>query len=248
MRIQASSKESATANSIFVRNATNGAIELALIRLLGAFLLAILLTAPRGAAAEAPDEDEWTFLVAPYIYLPSMSGSATVMGIEMPIDNSIADLFTENDFVFAIQAQTEAWYRKEWGAIFNATWMILKQEDRPLPGPLPVDPRYDLKVNTGYFELFAAYDPFGERPFGDSGGPTWQVQPLVGFRVTAMWADLDIEGTPKINASEVWVDPLLGARGKLSFGNDNRWSFISRVDFGGFGAGSDFTIQQGMVK
>jgi len=59
--------------------------------------------------------------------------------------------------------------------------------------------------------------------------------------VTAMFTDLSINFTQVVDSSEVWVDPLLGARGQLRFGNDNRWSFISRVDFGGFGAGSDFT-------
>ena len=186
------------------------------------------------------DEDRWDFLVAPYINLPSMSGTAGFGPASLPIDTTIGDLFTGNDFVFGLQAQMEAWYKRRWGGIFNGTWIILKQEDRALPGP--GSEVYDLKVNTGYFEFFGAWDPFGERRFKEgSEGPTWDVQALVGLRVTTMHVNLDVSGSPLVELTENWVDPLLGARGRVRFGPDNRWSAISRVDFGGFGAGSDWT-------
>jgi hypothetical protein len=86
------------------------------------------------AAAETQDgESSWDFVITPYINIPSMSGTASIYGMTMPVDVSISDIFTENDFAFGLQAEAEAWYQKRWGMIFNGAWIVLKQDNLFLP-------------------------------------------------------------------------------------------------------------------
>ena len=63
-----------------------------------------------GAAEQTTGQGDWAFRVAPYIWLPAMTGDVTVRGTESEIDTSVSDIFTESDFAFALQGQVEAWY------------------------------------------------------------------------------------------------------------------------------------------
>ncbi len=223
----------------------------AFARCRGAALAAALLllaAAPAAWGEPPPEQNKWDFTVAPYIWLPAMTGDITIGRVTVPVDTSISDLFTETDFVFGLQLEAEVWYEQRWGLLFNGQWTVLEQNDNlvtllePRPPFFPgLSVEFDLKMNMGLFEFDAAYD-FGERPFGSgSGGPTWQVQPLVGARVTVLNTEIDLDGGGSNDVGKTWADPVLGARGAIRFGNDNRWSWAMRGDFGGFGAGSDFT-------
>jgi hypothetical protein len=209
----------------------------------------LFLAAAPAAWGEPPQEPKkWEFTIAPYIWLPAMTGDLTITRVTMPVDTSISDLFTETDFVFGLQMEAEAWYERRWGILFNGQWTVLKQNDNlvtliePRPPFFPgFSVGFDLKMNMGLFEFDAAYD-FGQRPFGSgSGGPTWRVQPLVGARVTVLNTEIDLGAGGSNDLGKIWVDPVLGARGEIRFGNDNRWSWAMRGDFGGFSAGSYFT-------
>lgn len=210
--------------------------SLALVAAVG---LLTLLPAARPSLAEPPDpERDWSFEVTPYLWLPAMTGDARLGGVSVDVETDIADLF-DNDLVLSFSAQLEAWYRKRFGLLVNGLWSILRQNDN-LEGTLL---EFDLAVNTGYFELFGAYD-FGARAFtSEPGSATWSVQPLVGARVSVMRLELDFENGGSPESTKVWADPLLGLRAVLRFGPDNRWRWQLRYDLGGFGAGSDFTWQ-----
>jgi hypothetical protein len=121
-------------------------------------------------ADEAPDaEEKWDFVVAPYIWLPAMTGDATVKGFDLSIDTDIEDIFAKTDFAFSISGVFETWYRRRWGMQLNAYWAIL-QQNRNLGGT-PAE--FDVTANMGLFELVGLYD-IGERRFGSgSSGPTW---------------------------------------------------------------------------
>lgn len=214
--------------------------------LVSAALCAVVVPSPAGA--EAPPDRNWTFGVTPYIWLPAMTGKTGVNGRTVDVDTSIGDLFTETDSVFAISAEMEAWYKKRWGVAFNGQWTVLKQDDNLFgpsggppfgPGIFPIE--FDLKMNMGLFELLALYDP-GEWQLGSgASSPSLFVQPLVGARVTVMRVKLDAKGGSGLDQTASWADPILGARLGIRFGPERRWSWIFRGDFGGFGAGSDFT-------
>lgn len=67
------------------------------------FLLTVLMClwiagAPPALAQDSADataaEHNWEFVVAPYIWIPAMTGSATVRGATTNIDTSVSDIFT----------------------------------------------------------------------------------------------------------------------------------------------------------
>ena len=189
-----------------------------------------------GQATDAAESD-WSFAITPYIWLPAMTGEAAVKGNSVDIDTTIADLFTETDFVFALSAEMEAWYRQKWGLAFNGQWTWLQQDDN-LEGTRF---EFDLTNNLGLFEFLGFYS-FGEQPLGSSAtGPTWSIQPLVGVRGTTLRAELDFKNAASIDQNETWADPILGSRAIVRFGKNKRWRGILRGDFGGFGLGSTFT-------
>jgi hypothetical protein len=209
------------------------------VRLLIVAVIAFVV-APVALAEPPPEpvsERNWTFAVAPYIWLPAMTGSAEVDGRKVDIDTTVGDLFTESDFIFAIQADFEAWYKHRFGLIFNGQWATLEQDDNKLgpedgppfgfpggpggPGIFPIE--FDLKSNIGIFEFLGAFQlgswEWGQGPFST----TFTFEPLAGIRVTYMKVTLDPKGDfSKIKESKTWVDPILGARMTFAFGAERR--------------------------
>jgi hypothetical protein len=199
-----------------------------------------------------PEAGNWDFAITPYIWLPAMTGEAAVKGRSVEIDTTVGDLFTETDFVFAVQAEFAAWYKQRFGMIFNGQWMALKQDDNSLqpgdgppfsppgggPGFFPVE--FDLKNNMGFFEFLGGYRVGTWELGSGAGAPTLSFEPVVGLRVNHMRIKLKPEGNLEdLAQSKTWVDPILGGRLQLAFGPERHWQFKALGDVGGFGAGSD---------
>lgn len=187
---------------------------------------------PSGTASDG--SKDWEFIVAPYIWMVSLKGDATVKGVTQDVDVGFFDILSGSDFAFGLQAHVEAWNKRKWGLWFDGTWVLIKDNDLSA-GPL----MFDLKTNIGYFEIGGLYN-FIEKPFTtEPDSATWSLQGLVGTRITTM--KVDFAGAPSRDKGQTWADPILGGRAVFRFGNENRWNFIFHGDFGGFGAGSDFT-------
>jgi hypothetical protein len=90
----------------------------------------------------------------------------------------ISDLFTESDFVLALQGEGEAWYEGRWGLLFTGQWSVLKQNDNFSGTRL----ENDIKMNLGLFEFVAAYS-FGE-PTSWARGRPWSSGPARSTRTT----------------------------------------------------------------
>jgi hypothetical protein len=138
----------------------------------------VLLAVAGSSAAEAPPADRWEFRATPYLWLPAMTGNATIEGTTADIDTTIADIFTEDDFAFALQGEGEAWYEGRWGLLFSGQWSILKQNNNAAGTPLS----NDLNMNLGIFEFAAAYS-FGE-PTSWARGRPWSSGPARSTRTT----------------------------------------------------------------
>jgi hypothetical protein len=76
-----------------------------------------------------------------------MAGEAAVKGNRVDIDTTIADLFTETDFVFVLSAEMEAWYQQKWGLAFNGQWTVLEQDDNLKGTPLEFDRKNAASVS-----------------------------------------------------------------------------------------------------
>jgi hypothetical protein len=206
-----------------------------------------LATSPNAASAEAPPQDtkerNWEFDVAPYFFLPAATGSARIRGVTVPVDTSVPDIFTENDYAFTLAVRAEAWYKRRWGMAFDGQWSTLKQRDNLLvtPGPLPIMNLFDMTMHSGIFEVSGLYDIGGGLMGGDSG-PQWEAQVLFGTRITTTKVSLNFLSAPPTDRSlnQTWGYPIGGARGAVHFGPGNRFVAKLRADIGG-GAGSDFS-------
>jgi hypothetical protein len=208
--------------------------------------MVLLIAAP--AWGGSGSEPSWTFAITPYIWLPAMTGETTVKGRSAKVDTSIGDLFTGTDFIFALQAQLEAWYQQRFGIVFNGQWTRLDQDDNSFgpsqgppfgPGVFPIE--FDLTMNMGLFEFLGAYRVETWELGSGSWRPALTVEPLVGARLTTLNVSFDPKGGSDLDQGKTWADPILGARTSLALGQERRWRITFRADFGGFGAGSDFT-------
>jgi hypothetical protein len=64
---------------------------------------------------------------------------------------------------------------------------------------------------------------------------------LAGLRYIDLSLDVEIGSAIDSTARESWIDPWIGARGRIALGE--QWSLRLRGDVGGFGVGSEFTWQ-----
>jgi len=204
-------------------------------------LLAVLALAPAPAALGAEPPSDWEFEMVPYLWLPTLTGSASVRGVQASVDTSFWKLLGQGDLAIGLMAQLEARWRNRWGALVDGTWMYVRQDDNLENTFL----HFDATSNLGLVEGYGFYR-ITDREL--TQGLRGTLDALAGFRVTILNANLDFLAntilTPNdISDTEVWADPLIGARGALRFGPDQRWSFRVRGDLGGFGAGSEFTWQ-----
>jgi hypothetical protein len=70
--------------------------------------------------------------------------------------------------------------------------------------------------------------------------PKW-IEGLVGLRYWYVDTEIDPTGPPHASKTTDWVDPIVGARATIPFGD--RWASQIRGDIGGFDVGSKFTWQ-----
>lgn len=176
-------------------------------------------------------EKKWKFLIEPYIMFPSMTGETGVRNLPaVEVDANAEDIFTNLKFgaMLYLEAQTDTW-----AITSDLLYMNLEQE--AIPNNIINSGQVTAK-QLGY-ELAGLYRlaPFLETGFGG--------------RLNSIESTLDIErnlisgGTESLNASltRTWVDPILITR--VTADVKDKWLFIFRGDFGGFGIGSTFTWQ-----
>jgi hypothetical protein len=167
------------------------------------------------SAQSAPDE--WNVFVAPYLMGAAMSGTTTVRGVEVDIDLSASDIFSNLQF----GAMGIAVARKgNWGFGTDLVWMAL--------GTTVRDTNVDF--NQGAFAFY------GLRRLSPAADLTF------GLRVNTLQGELtfkELNITP--NQDKTWVDPIAGVNFHSPTGR--RVQFRLYTEVGGFGAGSDFTWQ-----
>ncbi len=181
------------------------------------------LLSPFAAAA-----DEWNFVVAPYLLVPSITGDASMGRIEgADVDVSGSDIL--NSLELGAMLQLEARHESGYGAMVNYAFMDLGQD---FSGPLGY-----TDVDTDIFQ--GILEGFGTYRVEYQGGT---VDLYGGVR----WWDIGIEleantpfGSRSYSRDEGWVDPVIGARWLPQIAEQFR--LLIQGDVGGFGAASDFT-------
>ena len=167
------------------------------------------------SAQSAPDE--WNVFVAPYLMGAAMGGTTTVRGVEVDIDVSASDIFSNLQF----GAMGIGIARKgDWGFGTDLIWMAL--------GTTVGDTQVDFNQGAFAFYGLRRLSPAAELTFG--------------LRVNTLQGELTFTG-PGITRSQdkTWVDPIVGVN--LQTPTGPRLQLRLYTEVGGFGAGSDFTWQ-----
>lgn len=212
---------------------------------LAATLLVAFGLAPapaRAQAATAAPGTDWTFDFTPYIWGVAMSGN--VQGGALPainIDMSFSDILENLDagILGAFEAR-----KGRWGMLFDVIYMKLEGSgtaSRTGAGPIgaTATASAELEVAQTMFAAAVAYRTVeGRAPIDVIGG----------LRYAKIEADATINGsffaqsgTVARSAEKDWVDPYVGVRFLTPIAE--HWTFVSYLDIGGFGVGSEFTWQ-----
>ena len=207
---------------------------------LSAFAMGLLAAACMTSPVEAqfPEDkgpDEWRSNLSTYLWLTALKGENTVGTMVIPIDMGPSDIFGSLKFAGSVHYELG---KNQWGAILDFVYVKLGEDTIPVSEPAGVTASYGQ-------EIFAT-ELSGTYRLGPELGPQ-RFEVLLGARWNRQTLDVVIEGGPAPlptggGFKENWVDPILGGRWTLEFGNDRRWHTGIRADVGGVIFGSDFAF------
>ena len=187
-------------------------------RYVGLFsVVALVIAGSQVPAAAQPAPDGWNVLVAPYLMGAAMSGTTTVRDVDVDVDLSASDIFSNLQF----GAMGIVVARKGgWGFGSDLIWMALGTTVR----------NTNVDFNQGAFAFY------GLRQLSPVADVTF------GLRVNTLQGTLTFKG-PDVtrNQDKTWLDPIAGVT--LRSPADHRAQVRLYTEVGGFGAGSDFTWQ-----
>jgi len=221
---------------------------------------------PPSADSGDPPDKGWMFSAGLYLWVTGMSGDLTVRGRDIPIDLSFSDLLNATDTLVGFFGYFEG-RKGRFGFALDAAYARLSADlDARLTSVGPVDislegGEWDFRLFVlDFVGLYRFYEvPYwketGERAAGRR--PLMAFDALLGGRYSHQKIDLEgavrTTGTVKddpildeaypfsLEPSNDLVSPILG--GRLLLWPAERVELALWGDFGGFGAGYDFTWQ-----
>lgn len=183
-------------------------------------------------------------LVAPYLWVPAVQGTTTVLGMTNDVDVSLGEAFgLLKDLKGAASGHVEIG-RGDWTLIMDALLMRFASS-----ADLPVA-RVDLDASTTFLELVAArrlrgtfFDQLRESGIDvEALGGVRYYQASVGATLVPNGPFLPV--IPR-EQTEEWVDLLVGARVNARL-TDTLTGFV-RSDFGGFGIGTSSKLTSNLI-
>ena len=195
----------------------------------GLLLLSLAAAAP-AAAQQGETADHWQFVVSPYLLLPHMNGTVGVGPVNIDLDASPGDIFSNLKFGAMLVVEAK---KGPWAIGMNGLYMNLGNDMSKLIGPNGgVTLSGSAEAKQGVVELtgFREVSPFLEL--------------LAGGRVNFVGTTLAVDAPNDVlsaDISQTWFDPFVG--GRLRVPGTGRWRIAARGDIGGFGVGSDLAWQ-----
>jgi hypothetical protein len=187
-------------------------------------LVLILALAGPAAQAQSVYAEDWEWNLTPYyMWLPTMSGNAVVMGTPAPIEIAAGDVIDDLGFVFDFHLEGS---KKANGFWLDVTFLNLQPTEETPGGTVETDMDITLA------------ESFGFRRFTGAGART-AVDMTYGLRYWNIEPEVTIPGQPKVSGDQDWVDGTLGLRLLTNLDNKEKWLFTLRGDVGG--GGSSFT-------
>jgi hypothetical protein len=194
----------------------------------GGMFIALLIVSVMVTSLQAADSDDWTFVVAPYLFLTSIEGNAAVGRLpETEVDVSPGEVLKNLQAAFLIHAEVR---KKNWGFVVDYAMMKLGSD---LSGPRNGVAEVDVR-QAGLELLLSRRFQWGRTKLDLNAG--------------AIYWDIEIEAaltqpfpTETLKRGDNWWDPVVGAR--VTHDLTPRWATTVNGEIGGFGAGSDFYWQ-----
>ena len=177
------------------------------------------------------DEKNWHFAIAPYFWLAGLDGTMAIGPIEADVNPGFSDIWENLEFAFALYG--EARYKRFGLAVDWLTLRMKLEGTRPLIGnaeaSVKVEPKFNILETSFIYSV-----TYTEK---------WSIDLLLGVRTWSLDNRFELQvanQNPVIEANKTWVDPIVGFK---AVGLPHpRWPINARFDMGGFGVGSDFSM------
>lgn len=201
------------------------------------FLLASAVFAALAAPARAQDTttepapaDRWTVTVAPYLWMISLDGDASIGRIDTDVDVPFRDALQDLSFGAMLLGTVR---RGRLGLAVDAVFARVSSDETV--GPFDLDLRSDL----GQVAIAPFYRILEHR-YGETatGRPLrFFVEPLAGARINWLRGEIQVRGGRQVDQTELWVDPIVGVRTGLDL--SERFAVFAEGDIGGVVTGAD---------
>ena len=180
----------------------------------------------------------WKFELAPYIWLPAMSGDVTVRNrtfdVDLDLDETLDLIF--DDLKFAFMGRFEA-HKGNLLLTLDLFYFDMEDDDPKVRG-------LETQVSSQilFIEFGAGYR-LGTWPLSSAVYPAVSFDFLAGGRYARLEAGIKIGGGPlggvDVERDVDWIEPFVGGRLRLTL--SERVTLVVRGDAGGFGVGSELT-------
>jgi hypothetical protein len=194
-----------------------------------------LLAAAALAFAAPASAEGWNFIVNPYFMAPNMDGKAGLGPLETRVSQSPSDIFSNLNWGFMGDVEAN---NGNWGFNFDVNYMNLDltPENRNRLEVTGHQAAYTAIVLKRVHENAWVYAGVRYSDMGVNFGCQTQCLPNGGINIPGGIT------VPEIDTSrnEDWVEGLIGFRAELPFNDKLDLTFTA--DAGGFGEGSDITI------
>jgi hypothetical protein len=198
------------------------------------FLVAAASTC--SAQGSTATDDNWHVSLSPYLWFTGVHGIAGVDQRTVSVHASPADLLSK--FRFGLMGTTEV-SRKRFVATIDMVWARLG-DDKALPPTALVATSADFKASEFILTPKIGYRLINQKKI--------KIDALTGFRYWHLGQTLEFNPSRlglNFNASQNWVDPLVGGRIELPLSSKLAVSIFG--DVGGWGAGSQLDYQIGGI-
>jgi hypothetical protein len=198
--------------------------------------LAGMLTSERSWAQEteksAPPkgEDGWRFLIAPYVWVTAIQGSAEgKRGNKVDINVTVGDAFNlidEIKFILGGRIEIE---KGRWGFIFDGFYLKLGDSEDILairdtrfpilvPPTVPIQGNVDMTMELSTMQAALSYDVYRSTKFVGKK-PELTIEAMAGARYTYLRSRVEFAAAGPliavqrtIDGSQNWIDPIIGGR------------------------------------
>ena len=188
------------------------------------------------ASQETVDDAAWEFGFRPYLWLTGLEGTIGVNGVYAPVDVDFGDIWDDLDFAWSSTFEAR---RGKWGVMLDFTYLKMSDNMLPTFSPPPAPPLAPSGFEMEMFlvDLVGSYRAAEwDRGFLDlTAGVRWMSIDNTIFLASAAG------GAGSIGGDDNWFDPHVGLR--AGYDLSERFYLQGLADVGGFGVGSDLTVQ-----